>query len=107
MNCQTCKYFSLDGCAVNPAYREMRSKLSKSDAAFIKAIKPYLQPCPDWQEAQLKTISLTLPEHYWSVVTSNSNSAIAAAMAKELEQLIRQELGLPKPTNNGYDDLPF
>lgn len=106
MNCTTCKFFSLDGCGVNPGYREMRSKLNQS--GIKKLIQPYLQSCPDWQESPPKTISFTLPEHYWSIIAANSNSAIAGAMAKELEQLIRQELGLPEPTNShDYDDIPF
>lgn len=111
--CHDCKYFSLDGCAVQPGYWAALKHLQRCDQKFKAQIAPMLAPCPEFHPAETKTLNLTLPESWWiPAVDANCPSDFSRIILYRIEMQIREHLKLPPnpdrdPTKYTVDDIPF
>ncbi|WP_416671574.1 hypothetical protein [Egbenema bharatensis] len=107
-HCRDCKFFSIEGCAVAPGYWQAQKLLSTTDESFRKKLAPAIQPCPEWQQSEQQTLSLTLSETWWKLsVDRRCPDSLSRKILEEMERQIRSQLGLPESQCSKSDDLPF
>lgn len=82
-DCRGCKYFQLDGCAVNPGYwkveRLVRPNLTPGE---LNAAQMMLLPCPNWEKAMVPHYysSRTFRNSLFSTPTARSESGTTSAI---------------------------
>ena len=106
-NCSTCRYHNADACAVNPTYWDMTRAVARLNIDSANQICQFLQPCPDWEHSEPKTIALTLSENEWREIEYRWRDSAHLATQSFLEQ-VKAAIGYqaPKPDSD-IDPLPF